>query len=286
MATKKKAKRKLIAVLVVLAIIAAAGIGYSVYRSTRNAGEKTITVGLVGNADDVIWDAVQEELDNEKAGIKIEKKAFQDGIYANQAQANGELDLTAFQHYAFLNQEKSEKGYKLTAIAETYISPLNLYSKKYKSLKDFKSGDKVAIPNNATNTGRALKVLDAAGLIKLKDNTKTNPTVDDIAENPSGIDIELNDPASIINLLPDYAAGITNTNFIIDAGMSTDDALYQAPIDTNNKSFKPYINIIVARSDQKDNADYQKVVKAYHTKSVADAINENYKGAVVPVFKY
>ncbi len=68
--------------------------------------------------------------------------------------------------------------------------------------------------------------------------------------------------------------------------MSTDDALYQAPIDTNNKSFKPYINIIVARSDQKDNADYQKVVKAYHTKSVADAINENYKGAVVPVFKY
>lgn len=209
-----------------------------------------------------------------------------DGIYANQAQANGELDLTAFQHYAFLNQEKEQKGYKLTAIGETYISPLNLYSQKYKSVKDFKAGDKIAIPNNATNTGRALKVLDSAGLIKLKDNTKANPTVDDIAENPSGIDIELNDAAAIINLLPDYAGGITNTNFIIDAGMSVDDALYQAPIDSGNKSFKPYINIIVARDDQKDNATYKKIVDAYHTKAVANAITKNYKGAVVPVFKY
>lgn len=194
--------------------------------------------------------------------------------------------MTAFQHYAFLNQEKEQKGYKLTAIGETYISPLNLYSQKYKSVKDFKTGDKIAIPNNATNTGRALKVLDSAGLIKLKDNTKANPTVDDIAENPSGIDIELNDAAAIINLLPDYAGGITNTNFIIDAGMSVDDALYQAPIDSGNKSFKPYINIIVARDDQKDNATYKKIVDAYHTKAVANAITKNYKGAVVPVFKY
>ena len=193
--------------------------------------------------------------------------------------------MTAFQHYAFLNQEKEQKGYKLTAIGETYISPLNLYSQKYKSVKDFKAGDKIAIPNNATNTGRALKVLDSAGLIKLKDNTKANPTVDDIAENPSGIDIELNDAAAIINLLPDYAGGITNTNFIIDAGMSVDDALYQAPIDSGNKSFKPYINIIVARDDQKDNATYKKIVDAYHTKAVANA-TKNYKGAVVPVFKY
>ena len=194
--------------------------------------------------------------------------------------------MTTFQHYAFLNQEKEQKGYKLTAIGETYISPLNLYSQKYKSVKDFKAGDKIAIPNNATNTGRALKVLDSAGLIKLKDNTKANPTVDDIAENPSGIDIELNDAAAIINLLPDYAGGITNTNFIIDAGMSVDDALYQAPIDSGNKSFKPYINIIVARDDQKDNATYKKIVDAYHTKAVANAITKNYKGAVVPVFKY
>ncbi|ETY71081.1 MetQ/NlpA family ABC transporter substrate-binding protein [Bifidobacterium moukalabense] len=283
---RTKAKKNLIVILFVLAVVISGIVGYSVYRNIQNNGGTVVTVGVVGNSDDVIWEAVQKELDNEKSGITIQTKAFQDGIYANQAQANGELDLTAFQHYAFLNQEKEQKGYKLTAIGETYVSPLNLYSKKYKSVKDFKAGDKIAIPNNATNTGRALKVLDSAGLIKLKDNTKANPTVDDIAENPSGIDIELNDAAAIINLLPDYAGGITNTNFIIDAGMSTEDAVYQAPVDANNKSFKPYINIIVARDDQKNNAAYKKIVDAYHTKAVAKAITKNYKGAAVPVFKY
>lgn len=283
---KAKAKRNLITVLVALTFVIVGIVGYSIYRNAQSSGGTVVTVGVVGNSDDAIWEAVQKELDDENSGITIQTKAFLDGIYANQAQANGELDLTAFQHYVFLNQEKEQKGYKLTAIGETYISPLNLYSQKYKSVKDFKAGDKIAIPNNATNTGRALKVLDSAGLIKLKDNTKANPTVDDIAENPSGIDIELNDAAAIINLLPDYAGGITNTNFIIDAGMSVDDALYQAPIDSGNKSFKPYINIIVARDDQKDNATYKKIVDAYHTKAVANAITKNYKGAVVPVFKY
>ncbi|MEE0905088.1 MAG: MetQ/NlpA family ABC transporter substrate-binding protein [Bifidobacterium merycicum] len=285
-AGKAKAKRNLIAALIAVAVVVSGIGGYAIYHNVTSNKGKVVTVGVVGNADDAIWEAVQKQLDAEKSGITIKTKAFQDGIYANQAQANGELDLTAFQHYAFLNQEKKEKGYKLTPIAETYISPLNLYSKKYQSVKDFKSGDKIAIPNNATNTGRALKVLDSAGLIKLKDNTKENPTVDDIAENPSGIDIELNDAAAIINLLPDYAGGITNTNFIIDAGLKASDAVYQAPIDSKNKSFKPYINVIVARDDRKNDPTYKKIVDAYHTKSVADAINKNYKGAVVPVFNY
>lgn len=167
---KTKAKRNLITVLVALAFVIVGIVGYSIYRNAQSSGGTVVTVGVVGNSDDAIWEAVQKELDNENSGITIQTKAFQDGIYANQAQANGELDLTAFQHYAFLNQEKEQKGYKLTAIGETYISPLNLYSQKYKSVKDFKAGDKIAIPNNATNTGRALKVLDSAGLIKLKDN--------------------------------------------------------------------------------------------------------------------
>ena len=158
-AGKAKAKRNLIAALIAVAVVVSGIGGYAIYHNVTSNKGKVVTVGVVGNADDAIWEAVQKQLDAEKSGITIKTKAFQDGIYANQAQANGELDLTAFQHYAFLNQEKKEKGYKLTPIAETYISPLNLYSKKYQSVKDFKSGDKIAIPNNATNTGRALKVL-------------------------------------------------------------------------------------------------------------------------------
>ncbi|KFI92829.1 ABC transporter substrate-binding protein [Bifidobacterium saguini DSM 23967] len=284
--TKKKAKIQLLAVLIaaVVVILVIAGFTFAQKASAKN--ETVVTVGVVGNSDDLIWDAVQKKLDSENANIKISLKTFQDGIYTNQALANKELDLTAFQHYAFLEQEEKEKGYDFTVIGDSYISPLNLYSKKYKSVDEFKPGDKIAIPSNASNTGRALKVLDSAGLIKLKDPNAASPTVDDIAENPSGVQIELNDAAAIINLLPDYAGGITNTNFIIDAGMKTSDAIYQVPDALNNKAFKEYINVIVARTADKDNATYKKIVDAYHSKEVAKAINDNYKGEVEPAFKY
>ncbi|PLS25365.1 ABC transporter substrate-binding protein [Bifidobacterium imperatoris] len=284
--TKKKAKIQLFAVLIaaVVVILVIAGFTFAQKASAKN--ETVVTVGVVGNSDDLIWDAVQKKLDSENANIKISLKTFQDGIYTNQALANKELDLTAFQHYAFLEQEEKEKGYDFTVIGDSYISPLNLYSKKYKSVDEFKPGDKIAIPSNASNTGRALKVLDSAGLIKLKDPNAASPTVDDIAENPSGVQIELNDAAAIINLLPDYAGGITNTNFIIDAGMKTSDAIYQVPDALNNKAFKEYINVIVARTADKDNATYKKIVDAYHSKEVAKAINDNYKGEVEPAFKY
>ncbi|WEV63441.1 MetQ/NlpA family ABC transporter substrate-binding protein [Bifidobacterium sp. ESL0732] len=285
MATKKqtRAKHQLFALLAVILAVVLVVAGINIYRNAKAGKEQTVTVGLVGNSDDAEWKDVQARLDEEHANIKLKYKTFQDGIYANQALANHELDITAFQHYAFLHQEEKEKGYKFTPIGETYISPLNLYSQKYKSVKDFKSGDKVAIPNNTTNLGRSLKVLDSAGLIKLKDNTKADPTTDDIASNPSGIDIELNDPASIINLLPDYAGGITNTNFIVDAGKKPEDAIYAPKLKPGDASFKPYVNIIVANTSDKDNKTFRKIVEAYHTQTVAKQLVKDHN---IPMFKY
>lgn len=287
-ATSKKARTRtrLIAAAIVAAIVVVGAVAYTLVRSNRAKGTTVVTVGLVGDSDEEIWKTVQQVLDSQNAGITIETKSFQDGIYANRAQANGELDLTAFQHYAFLEQEISDNGYELSPIGETYICPLNLYSDKYTDVSQFKAGDQVAIPNNATNTGRALKVLDAAGLIQLADNTKENPTVDDIAANPSGIDIQLVDSASIVNLLPDYAGGITNANFIVDAGKSVSDAVFQMNPDASDPALKPYVNIIVAQTSKKDDPTYQKVVDAYHSKAVADVITSSYDGTYVPVFSY
>lgn len=281
--SKAKAKHTLIGVLIALVIVIGVIAGIVVYRNSQNAGATIVKVGLVGDSDDNVWQAVQTQLDNEHANIKLQYQKFQDGIYTNQALSNKELDITAFQHYAFLNQEIKDKGYKFTVIGETYVSPLNLYSDKYKSVKDFKAGDKVAIPNNSTNLGRALKVLDAAGLIRLKDNTAPNPTTDDIASNPSGIQIVPNDPASILNLLPDYAGGITNTNFVLDAGKKPSDAIFAPQVDASSKTFKPYINVIVANTAQKDNPTYKKIVDAYHTAAVAAQIKKN---SNIPIFKY
>ncbi|WEV69928.1 MetQ/NlpA family ABC transporter substrate-binding protein [Bifidobacterium sp. ESL0775] len=285
MATKKqtKAKHQLFALLAAIVVVVLVIAGISIFRNAKANKEQVVTVALVGNSDDAEWKAVQARLDEEHANIKLKYRTFQDAIYADQALANHELDISACEHYAFLNQDKKEKGYKLTPIAETYISPMNLYSQKYKSVKDFKPGDKVAVPNNVTNLGRSLKVLDSAGLIKLKDNTKADPTTDDIVANPSGIVVELNDAASIINLLPDYAGGVVNTNFIVDAGKKPEDAIYAPKLKPGDPSFKPYVNIIIANTSNKDSENLRKIVDAYHTRAVAEQLIKDHN---IPMFKY
>lgn len=285
-----KVRNKLLAAFAAI-IIVAAGLVITEHRINAQAdaaaaGTTIVTIGITGSADEPIWQAVQEELDSENAGITVQIKSFEDGTTMNTLNATGELDLTAFQHYAYFEDNIAQNNLDLTSIGDTYIMPLNLYSEKYTDVSQFKSGDKVAIPSDLTNSGRALKVLDSAGLIKLKDNTKASPTLLDIASNPSGIEIVSNDAPTIIGLLPDYAGGITNTNHVQDAGWSVDDAIYHEPVDINNEKYKPYINLIATRTKDKDNPTYQAVVKAYHSKHVADAILQTYKNAVQPAFSY
>jgi D-methionine transport system substrate-binding protein len=246
---------------------------------------KEVKVGVVGNSDDPIWEQVNKNLKKDNIQVKLVK--FTDGIIANQSESNKELDLTAFQHHAFLNQEIKQKGYKFTVIGESYIVPLNVYSKKIKSLKQIKNGDKIAIPNNVTNAGRSLKVLESAGLIKVDPSKGYSPAVKDITENKKNVKIVEVDPAKIPSLLPDFAAGITNSNFIIDNKMNpVTDSIYRIKPDLNDPNNKPWINVIVARTADKNSNTYKKVVDAYHTASVANKIKKLYNGVYVPAFKY
>lgn len=246
---------------------------------------KQIKVGVVGNSDDPIWKQVNKNLKKENIQVKLVK--FTDGIIANRSQANKDLDLTAFQHYAFLHQEEKQKGYKFTVIGQSYIVPLNVYSKKIKNLNEIKKGDKIAIPNNPTNAGRALKVLESAGLIKTDPSKGYSPAVEDIIKNKKQIKIVEVDPAKIPSLLSNFAAGITNSNFIIDNKMNpVKDAIYRIKPNLNDPKNKPWINVIVARKADKNNSTYKKVVDAYHTASVANTIKKLYDGVYVPAFKY
>lgn len=282
---KSRARRELVALSLVMILLLAAVVGADFRLNRASAGTKTVTVGVIGSSDDQIWKTVQEELDRRNEHIRIVLKPFQDAIYVNQATANREVDFNAAQHYAYLEDDVKTNHYKLSVIGDTYISPMNLYSKRYSKPSQFQDGDKVAIPNNATNMGRALKVLADAKLIGLRDPKATNPLPEDVVENPKHLQIEQVDPAGILNLLPDYAGGVTNANFVVDAGKSVHDAIHEVPYDLENPANKPYINIIVTTRDQKDNPTYAKVVSAYHSKPVADTITRVYKGACVPAFK-
>lgn len=260
---------------------AAAGTQGAASSAPAKSDSTTIKLGVVGENNEQ-WKPVIAAL--AKENIKLELVKFADYTLPNQALADGEIDLNAFQHYAFLNNEVKDKGLKLTAIGETIIAPLGLYSKKIKNINELKQGDKIAIPNDATNGGRALKVLESAGLIKIKPEAGYVPTVNDIIENPLKLEFYEVEAAQTAGLLPDVAAAIINGGHAIDAGLSPlTDAIYLEKVVQGSDN--PYINIIVARTEDKDKELYKKVVDAFRTDEVAEVIKTVYKGAYIPAWK-
>lgn len=242
-----------------------------------------VKVGVVGDSTNFIWDIVNENLKDEN--IIVELQSFSDGTYTNIAQSEGELDLTSFQHHAFLNQEINDKRYDFTAIADTYVAPLNIFSEKVGSVSEIQEGDTILIPNNVTNAGRALIVLDRAGLITVDPEKGNLPTNNDILENPLKLKIEEADPATILQLLPDVAAGITNAGIVQDNGKDPiEDAIFNLEIDPDDEAFAPYINVIVARTEDKDNEIYAKIVEAYLQDNVKEAITKEYGNVFIPVW--
>jgi len=241
----------------------------------------TIKLGVVGENNEQ-WEPVIAALAKENTTLELVK--FADYTLPNQALADGEIDLNAFQHYAFLNNEIKDKGLELTAIGETIIAPLGLYSKKIKSVSELKSGDKIAIPNDATNGGRSLKVLEAAGLIKVNPDAGYVPTVSDVTENPLKLEFYEVEAAQTSSLLPDVAAAIINGGHAVDAGyFPQTDAIYLETVAQGSDN--PYINIIVARTADKDKEIYKKVVAAFKTDEVAEVIKTAYKGAYLPAWQ-
>lgn len=263
-----------------------AGVSLSVLlnvTATSALAQTLVKVGVVGDSENVIWDVVQENLGDE---IEIELVSFSDGIFANSALADGDLDLTAFQHNAFLQQEIADKGYEMEAIGDTYVSPLNIYSENISDISELQAGDTILIPDNATNRGRALIVLDRAGLITVDPEKGNSPDITDIIDNPLELEIVESDPAIIVQALPDVAAGITNSNLALDFGLNpVEDAIYSLELDPESEDILPYVNIIAARTEDKDNEVYQEVVAAYHQQNVADFILEHYEQVNIPVFE-
>ena len=234
--------------------------------------KETVKLGVVGD-DQRLWEKAAELA--AKDGIKIELVHFSDYNTPNDALLNGDIDLNAFQHKAFLDAYNASKGTDLVPIGRTFISPIGAYSDKIKDLKDVPQNGKVSIPNDTTNGGRSLFLLEAAGLIKLKDDVGVSPTKDDIVENPKNITIDELDAAQVARTLPDVDAAVINTNLAIDAGLSPkDDAIFMEPLNDNSA---PYINYVVARAEDKDNELYKKVAAYYRTPEVKALNDELYE---------
>ena len=242
----------------------------------------TVKIGLVSESAVEIWEAVADRL--EKQNIDLEIVKFTDYNQPNIALQNGDIDLNAFQHVAFLEDYNANNNADLTPIGFTFVSPLGIYSDKYTDYKEIKDGDTIAIPNDVTNGGRALLLLQAIDLIKLDNATGTTPTVSDIVENPKNLNIQELDAAQLPRSLQDVGAAVINTNFAVDAGLvPTEDALY---LDTENiqKVLDIYKNVVAARAEDVDNEVYKKVVAEYQTEETKALIAETTKNTDIPAW--
>ncbi|WP_257350338.1 MetQ/NlpA family ABC transporter substrate-binding protein [Pseudalkalibacillus decolorationis] len=266
--------RKLLTLLSLIAIIGShlAGCGKG-----EGAENEVVKVGLNGSGVP-IWEKIKEKA--AKEGIEIELVEFADYVRPNLALADGDIDLNAFQTVSYFDTFIKEHDLDLAPIATTMIAPMGIYSEKYKDVSEIPDGSTIALPKEATNMGRALLLLEKAGLIGLPEDFDGNGSIDKVEENPKNLKLEPVVAAQTPRVLPDVAASIINNGVAVEAGfVPVKDAIF-----VEDDTAKPYINIIAARADETDKEVYKKIVEIYQQEDVANHIREVYNDSLIPTF--
>ena len=265
-----------------LAAIAFAGVisgcgGDKKPAASSAAVKNEISVGITpGYSEQVMEYAAKEAA---KQGLTVNIKTFSDYVTPDQALAAGDIDLNSFQHGPFLQAFNEKNGTHLVSIGNTYLAPLRVYSNKITSIKDVPDGAKVSIPNDPSNGGRALLLLDHNGLLKLKPGTDpTKATINDIAENPKKLEIIELEAAQLPRSLDDVTISVINAGYAKSANLDSKKAL------ATEDNTSPYVNIIAAREQDKDNPTYQKFIKIFQSDNVRKYINDNFSDGLVPAF--
>ena len=273
-------------------IATVAGLTLAACGNSDKKAENTTTVKIAtvnrSGSEEARWDKIQELV--EKDGIKLEFTEFTDYSQPNKAVADDEVDLNAFQHYNFLHNWNKENGQELVAIADTYISPIRLYSgtkdgqNKYTKVDEIPDKGEIAIPNDATNESRALYLLQSAGLIKLDVSGTELATIANIKENPKNLKITELDASQTARSLSSVDAAVVNNTFVTEAKLDYKKALFKEQADENSKQ---WYNIIVAKSDWETSpkaSAIKKIIAAYHTDEVKKVIEETSDGLDQPVW--
>ena len=246
--------------------------------SSSSSQGKVLKVGATAVPHAEILEVVKPLL--AKEGIDMQIVEFSDYVQPNLALNDKELDANFFQHAPYLENFMSEHSdVKLANAGGIHIEPMGIYSKKIKSLNELKDGASIALPNDPTNGGRSLLLLEKAGLLKLKDGVGVKATVQDITENPKHLQFKEVEAAQVPRTLDDVDAAVINTNFAMQVNLvPTKDALLM------EDSTSPYVNIVAVRAGDESRPEIQALMKALKSDEVKQFINDKYKGAVVPAF--
>ncbi|WP_031468514.1 MetQ/NlpA family ABC transporter substrate-binding protein [Sciscionella sediminilitoris] len=246
--------------------------------ASGDADDKTVRIG-VADASSEYWKPFTK-LAADK-GITVQLVNFSDYTQANPALSQGQIDLNSFQHLLFLANYNVSKQDNLTPVASTYIVPLSLYSKKHTDLAQIPAGGTIAIPNDPTNQARALLLLQSAKLITLRGGGNATSTPADIDRSASKVTVTPVDAAQTVTSLPSVDAAVANNNFALDADLDPTKALFSD--DPKSKNAEPYINVLVAREQDKDNPVFRTLGEIYHDRAVVAETQRESKGTQLDV---
>jgi len=269
--------RKIITLLLVLSLFGAtlAGCG------KKEGLDKTIVIGASAVPHAEILEIAKPIL--EKEGYKLEIKVYNDYVQPNLALDSGDLEANFFQHVPYLDSFNKEHKTELVSAGIIHYEPYGVYPGKTKSFDALKEGAQIAVSNDPSNEARALLLLEANGILKLKKDAGIYATKNDIVENPKKVKIVELESAQIARSLQDVDLGVVNGNFAIEAGLSVEkDAI--AVESKDSLAADTYANIIAVKKGNENREDIKALLKALQSEEVKKFINDTYKGAVVPKF--
>ncbi len=241
-------------------------------------GPRLIKVGATAGPSTALME-VAKKVAKEQYDLEIDIVEFTDYATPNTALNEGSIDANAFQTLTYFEATLAAKGYQLTAIGVTFIYPMGIYSNKIGELSQLSDNATVAIPNDPSNEGRALLLLQKAGLITLDDTTEAQLTPRNIINNPKQLRIQVLDSAQLPRALADVDIAAINTDYAVIAGLSPiEDALFSEGKDS------PYANIIAVRTEDKDNEALQQLLKSYQSQAVIDTAETLFKGNAIPAW--
>lgn len=266
------------AVATTAALGLAAGLTACADDGQNDTDDNTITIGST-EADKSQWQVFKDKA--KEAGLDVDVKAYTDYNTPNQALDEGELDVNQFQHIQFLAEYNVKSGTDLKVLGATEIFPMGIYSKDAKSVEDIEKAGEVIIPNDNTNGGRAIFVLEKAGLVTLKKDGIVAPTPNDIDTSKSKVKVTAVDASQTAIAYKDGQVAAINNNFMVAADVTPDDAIIKD--DPDDPAAAPYINVFATTADQVDNEDYRKLVEIFHDPEVQKAVQEDTSGSAAEV---
>lgn len=271
-------KKLLVALLALVSLaVVAAGCGGDDKKAASGDKKVTLKVGATAVPHAEILNDIKPAL--AKEGVDLQIIEFSDYVKPNLALNDKELDANFFQHEPYLDTFVSERKLALVSAGKVHIEPMGIYSKTIKNLQDIPNGAKIAIPNDPSNGGRALALLESAKLLKLKDGVGVKATVGDITKNDKKLQIVEIEAALLPRSMDDTDLSVINSNFAMEAKLNpVNDSLFTEPKES------PYANIVAVRKGDESRLEIQKLMKALQSPEVKKFIEEKYKGAVVPAF--